>query len=86
VVLLTDPQPETSRKFTFWDAETHEQDKAGQLMKALDHINTRYGRDTLQYASAGLRNGLEMRRKKVAGVHHALEGYPASQGVRDDNE
>ena len=35
-------------------------------MKALDHINARYGRDTLQYASAGLNKGWEMRRDKMS--------------------
>ena len=65
-VLLTDLQPESARQLTFWDAKAHDQDKAGQLMQALDHINARYGRDTLQYASAGLRKGWEMRRDRMS--------------------
>ncbi len=35
-------------------------------MKTLDHINARYGKDTLQYASAGLRKGWEMRRDMMS--------------------
>jgi len=65
-VLLTDLQPESARQLTFWDAEEQDQGSAGQLMKALDHINARYGRDTLQYASAGLHKGWEMRRDKMS--------------------
>jgi DNA polymerase V len=65
-VLLTALQPESARQLTFWDAEAHDQDKAGRLMKALDHINARYGKDTLQYASAGLSKGWEMRRDRMS--------------------
>ncbi len=65
-VLLTDLQPESARQLTFWETEAQDQDKAGQLMKALDHINARYGKDTLQYASAGLNKGWEMRRDKMS--------------------
>ena len=39
VVLLTDLQPESTRQLAFWDAKAQDQEKAGQLMKTLDHIN-----------------------------------------------
>lgn len=35
-------------------------------MMVLDHINARYGKDTLQYVSAGFQKGWEMRRDKMS--------------------
>ncbi len=65
-VLLTNLQPESARQLTFWEADRQNQDNAGQLMKTLDHINARYDKDTLQYASAGLNKGWGRPRDKMS--------------------
>ncbi|MCF8107181.1 MAG: Y-family DNA polymerase [Desulfohalobiaceae bacterium] len=65
-VLLTDLQPEFVRQLTFWEAGAKDQESAGQLMKTLDHINARYGKDTLRYACAGFEKNWEMRRGKMS--------------------
>ena len=65
-VLLTDLQPESARQLTFWEAAATDQESAGRLMKTLDRINARYGKDTVQYACAGIEKGWEMRREKMS--------------------
>ena len=65
-MLLTDLQPESARQLTFWEAAATDQESAGRLMKTLDRINARYGKDTVQYACAGIEKGWEMRREKMS--------------------
>ena len=51
-VLLTDLQPESASQPTFWGATSQDRESSKELMRVLDLINARYGKDTLQYACA----------------------------------
>ncbi|MDZ7761122.1 MAG: Y-family DNA polymerase [Desulfovermiculus sp.] len=65
-VLLTDLQPEGVRQLTFWEPDAQGQKTSKNLMQAMDRINTKYGKDTLQYACAGLDKDWEMCRGKMS--------------------
>jgi DNA polymerase V len=65
-VLLTDLQPASTRQLTFWDIGEGRQETSGHLMQTLDRINARFGKNTVQYACAGLSKEWEMRREKMS--------------------
>jgi DNA polymerase V len=65
-VLLTDLQPAGARQLTFWEAGSGNKEASRHLMQAMDRINARYGKNTVQYACAGLEKKWEMRREKMS--------------------
>lgn len=65
-ILLTDLQPAGARQLTLWEVCTRRNKESKSVMSAMDRINAKYGKDTLQYASSGLRKGWEMRRDKMS--------------------
>ncbi|MFP4285204.1 MAG: Y-family DNA polymerase [Desulfovermiculus sp.] len=65
-VLLTYLQTAGARQLTFWEAGSGEKEASRHLMQAMDRINARYGKNTVQYACAGLEKKWEMRREKMS--------------------
>jgi len=65
-VLLTGLESEGARQLTFWEPGVQEREAAGNLMQVMDRINARYGKNTVQYACAGLTKSWEMRREKMS--------------------
>jgi DNA polymerase V len=65
-VLLTALEQEKGRRLSLMDPDAGAKLKKKGLMGALDRINSRYGRDTARFASAGIERGWEMRRGKVS--------------------
>ncbi len=65
-VLLTDLKPVGARQLTLWEADIQRHKSSRAVMSVMDRVNAKYGKDTLQYASSGLRKNWEMRRDKMS--------------------
>ncbi len=52
-VLLTCLEPQKKHSLSFWEPTAREKDRKQRLMQTMDHINSRYGRDTLRLACSG---------------------------------
>ena len=65
-VLLTNLQPAGARQLTFWEAGSGDREASRHLMRVMDQINARYGKNAVQYACAGLEKKWEMRREKIS--------------------
>ncbi|MCF8029590.1 MAG: Y-family DNA polymerase [Desulfohalobiaceae bacterium] len=65
-VLLTALEPERGRRLSLMDPDPGLRESKKGLMGAVDRINSRYGRDTIRFASAGTERGWEMRREKMS--------------------
>lgn len=66
-VMLSQLQPEGVRQQSLFDMSTGDIDRerAGRLMKALDDVNSRYGRGTVTIGSSGLHAAWMMQRQRV---------------------
>ncbi|MGH7889588.1 MAG: DUF4113 domain-containing protein, partial [Thermodesulfobacteriota bacterium] len=62
-VMLTGIVPQTEAQLNLL-ARSSDNQKKRSLMKAMDCINTRWGRDTVQYAAAGTTRNWKMRQSK----------------------
>jgi DNA polymerase V len=65
-VLLTALEQERGRRLSLMDPEAGTKLIKKGLMGAMDRINSRYGRDTVRFASAGMEREWEMRRGKMS--------------------
>lgn len=65
-VLLTGLDQDKKRQLTFWDMDKSRLLREKKLMNTMDKINARFGRDTLKYASCGIKANWDMKRDKVS--------------------
>lgn len=65
-VLLTALEQEKGRRLSLMDPDAGTKLEKKSLMGALDRINSRYGRDTARFASAGMEKNWEMQRGKMS--------------------
>lgn len=63
--MLTDLRPRTARQATLF-ASVDDQERRSRLNVAMDSLNTRFGRDTLALAGAGLDRGWKMQRRNLS--------------------
>jgi DNA polymerase V len=61
-VLLTGLQLEAQRQLSLWEIDSPKKESSKGLMRAMDRINARYGKNTVQYGCAGVERSWEMRR------------------------
>ena len=61
-VLLTGLQPESQRRLSLWEIGSPKRESSKALMRAMDSINAKYGRNAVHYACAGMEKSWEMRR------------------------
>ncbi len=65
-VMLSCLEVENSRQLTFRDLGDSGRRERKSLMQAMDRVNGRYGRDSLHFASSGIKRSWEMRREYVS--------------------
>jgi len=65
-VLLTALERERGRRLSLMDPDAGTKLAKKGLMGAMDRINSRYGRDTVRFGSAGIRKDWEMRRERMS--------------------
>jgi DNA polymerase V len=64
-VMLTDIIAEEDVPLSFIETN-YLDDKRGKLMQAIDSLNRRHGRDTVQYASSGIKKKWQMKRAQLS--------------------
>ena len=65
-ILLTALEQEKGRRLSLMDPDAGTKLLKKGLMGAMDRINSRYGRDTVRFASSGMERNWEMRRGKMS--------------------
>jgi DNA polymerase V len=64
-VIITDIRPEDQVQLNLFEP-TRQIDEDRSLMKAVDSINTKWGSNTVKYASAGIKHGWSIKRAKLS--------------------
>lgn len=62
-VMLTGIEPENGRWMSFFELPPDDRPQDAPLMRTLDEINSRWGRDTVSYAASGIERSWRMRRE-----------------------
>lgn len=65
-VMLSGLEPVNGRWLSLLDLPPSTHDRHAPLMEALDHCNTRWGRDTVKFAASGINGSWRMRRELMS--------------------